>query len=550
MENLREIRVEELKGAVVQIKAASLALRGLEAVLQSVADGVREAFAVKGYQDYLQTVRRFGKELANELLVLQMAFGKMKVAIAQAVSPIAQVFVPLINQAIFAVIRFAGYVRQLLTALFSGLGLISGTQAAADAQWDLASATTAAGSAAKRSLMAFDQLNRLNGSSGGGSGGISFGQPEPLKIAPGIQKLVDKILKLLEPLKNIDFEPMKKAFATLWEALEKLFISLAPVLEWLWYEILVPFITWLAEEFVPAFIDGLAAAVELAATSLGPLLEGLQQLWDTLEPMVEYIGTAVIDILNGLADKFRATSESIENDGSQITGVFQNVGTWATNLWQIVKPVLDLLRGGFSQTFSEAGTAAANGTGSVQGSLQNLSTYLSGGFSSSWQGGWTGVKNTLKNVVNGIISLINNLLCSVTSGLNKVVGAANSLAFTVPSWVPGIGGKKFGLNLSYLTAPSIPYLAQGAVLPANKPFLAMVGDQRHGTNVEAPLATIQEAVAQVMADATDANLQGHAQTVAVLQRILEAVLGISIGDDTIAAAVQRHDHRMALMRGY
>ena len=45
----------------------------------------------------------------------------------------------------------------------------------------------------------------------------------------------------------------------------------------------------------------------------------------------------------------------------------------------------------------------------------------------------------------------------------------------------------------------IPKLAQGAVLPANKPFLAMVGDQKHGTNVEAPLATIQEALANVLA---------------------------------------------------
>lgn len=47
--------------------------------------------------------------------------------------------------------------------------------------------------------------------------------------------------------------------------------------------------------------------------------------------------------------------------------------------------------------------------------------------------------------------------------------------------------------------PSIPRLAQGAVLPANKPFLAMVGEQRHGTNVEAPLGTIKQALAEVLA---------------------------------------------------
>ena len=50
-----------------------------------------------------------------------------------------------------------------------------------------------------------------------------------------------------------------------------------------------------------------------------------------------------------------------------------------------------------------------------------------------------------------------------------------------------------------LKLPQIPMLAQGAVLPANKPFLAMVGDQKNGTNVEAPLETIKQALAEVMA---------------------------------------------------
>ena len=48
-------------------------------------------------------------------------------------------------------------------------------------------------------------------------------------------------------------------------------------------------------------------------------------------------------------------------------------------------------------------------------------------------------------------------------------------------------------------APQIPYLAQGAVIPANREFLAVLGDQKHGTNVEAPLETIKQALAEVMA---------------------------------------------------
>jgi hypothetical protein len=77
----------------------------------------------------------------------------------------------------------------------------------------------------------------------------------------------------------------------------------------------------------------------------------------------------------------------------------------------------------------------------------------------------------------------------------------------------------------------------------------MVGDQRHGTNIEAPLATIQEAVALVMEDQTQAILAGFNTSVAVQREILEAVLGIHIGDETIAAAIDRSRTRQAVMKG-
>ena len=79
--------------------------------------------------------------------------------------------------------------------------------------------------------------------------------------------------------------------------------------------------------------------------------------------------------------------------------------------------------------------------------------------------------------------------------------------------------------------------------------MAMLGDQRHGTNIEAPLSTIQEAVALVMEDYAAANLAGHEATVAVLRDILEAVLGIEIGDDVLGKAANRYNARLATMRG-
>ena len=157
--------------------------------------------------------------------------------------------------------------------------------------------------------------------------------------------------------------------------------------------------------------------------------------------------------------------------------------------------------------------------------------------------------NGLKGGVNGIIGFINGLISGLIKGINSIINVINKLQFDVPDWIPGLGGKTFGFNLKTITAPQIPYLAKGAVLPANKPFLAMVGDQRHGTNIEAPLSTIQEAMAATMQDYIAGNMAGHEATVGVLREILEAVLGIQIGDADIARAAERYRRKMAVVHG-
>ena len=96
-------------------------------------------------------------------------------------------------------------------------------------------------------------------------------------------------------------------------------------------------------------------------------------------------------------------------------------------------------------------------------------------FTATWWG------NLGKNAINGLIRWIVN-------GLNKLVDKINSFGFNLPDV---LGGGRVGFNIPKL---QIPQLAKGAVLPPNKPFLAMVGDQKSGTNVEAPLDTIVEAV--------------------------------------------------------
>lgn len=112
---------------------------------------------------------------------------------------------------------------------------------------------------------------------------------------------------------------------------------------------------------------------------------------------------------------------------------------------------------------------------------------------SYWQDKFSTIADALvqkiKDGVNTGIALFNRFISWINGKMRLSWGDFSVLGEKV------INAGSFQL----LTLPQIPMLAQGAVLPANKPFLAMVGDQKNGTNVEAPLETIKQALAEVMA---------------------------------------------------
>ena len=145
----------------------------------------------------------------------------------------------------------------------------------------------------------------------------------------------------------------------------------------------------------------------------------------------------------------------------------------------------------------------------------------------------------VKDMVNGIIGLVNMLIDAINSLFHI---RFNGLTIGGVEVIPKI-------NTKLLTIPKIPMLAQGAVIPPNREFMAILGDQRHGTNIEAPLSTIQEAVAAVMSEYEASNLAGHEATVETLRQILLAVLGIEIGDTTIGQAANRYNEELAIVRG-
>jgi len=112
-----------------------------------------------------------------------------------------------------------------------------------------------------------------------------------------------------------------------------------------------------------------------------------------------------------------------------------------------------------------------------------------------WEIAFEGIKEFVKGIINSIIGFLNGMIAGLVAGINVAIRALNKLSVSFPDWFPGgLGGKSFGINITELTAPTIPLLAAGAVIPPNAPFAAILGDQRSGTNIEAPESLLREII--------------------------------------------------------
>lgn len=109
---------------------------------------------------------------------------------------------------------------------------------------------------------------------------------------------------------------------------------------------------------------------------------------------------------------------------------------------------------------------------------------------------FNGIWGAIKTVINTILGGIEGMTNGIIKGINFAINAVNKLSFDVPDWVPVIGGKSVGFNLKNISEVKIPRLAQGAVIPPNREFLAVLGDQKSGRNIEAPEGLIRQVMAE------------------------------------------------------
>lgn len=406
-----------------------------------------------------------------------------------------------LNQMMSVLLRFADAFSKVTEALFgkqtlsTAQGAESSISGVAGATDDYADATANAKKQQDKFLAGLDEITTLNEKNDTPSAPSAIGGMDmeihtfsgeiggDVTISPALQKVIDKLKEFTGGLKEIDLSPLKQSLNNLWKALEPFAEPIAQGLEWLWNTVLLPMARWTIEDYLPNFLNALSGALRV----LNPLLEIFIPLWEWLyewfwEPMLQDIGDDLIEVLKSLG---------IHLD---------NLGGWIDEHKPELEKILKIVSGIFTAIFI-GWLKSENPLLQTIGSFSTLSKTV-GGARKEIEKAFNKLSNVAKPAINGLLDNLERGINCIINGLNKLIISFNRLSFDVPDWVPGIGGKKFGLNIREIQSVHIPRLATGAVIPPNAEFAAILGDQKHGRNLEAPEGLIR----QIVKEESGANL--------------------------------------------
>lgn len=531
------------------LSQVSGALGGFEKVCGNLKSAITKSFSV-------EAVLEFGKECTKAALLAeggesaisknigQIAkhFDELKVAIGRIILPVINAVIPVVDWCMTKLTKLANTISSVVRGAFKLTSdrtseIADSAISASSAENVLKESITKTASAIKRSVASFDELNRLQANSSGFAAttvpvvvesNISDTAASFSQACGQISQKCDELNGPLGRLKGA-FEDVCSGFQTSWEnhggnilaGVEGFKTGIEGNFSYLYDNVISPLCTKWGNDFDWLWGEHMKPLWDNIAESAGNIIENLLKLWN--------------EVVQPLVDKI------VENWAPVVTGAIRGISDYFELRFALGSDLLNI----FVQD--------------LDGLIQFITGVFTGdwdmaceGLSKAWNGTWNTISSSCKSCLNKAIQSINTMMLEMVRGLNRLIKKINKLSISLPNWsiFGDAAGKSWSLNVQEMALPPmIPMLAQGAVLPANKPFLAMVGDQKHGTNVEAPLSTIQEAVALVMGDQMDAMMAGFNATVEVQREILQAVLGIQIGDEVIGRAAGRYAGTLARARG-
>ena len=462
------------------------------------------AAALRALKNLLGKAIEQNKEAAS-------AVAQLKGALLALAQPIIEVLLPVFTALVNILAKIVTAVAKLVSLLFGKS--FSQTKQNAKALNEQAGAIEDVGSAAKETskylagLTGFDELEVMNEGESAQSVGGGIGTGE---IAPDFSKLdadvsifdnlLSRLQKIWQDIKNI-FLDLKnivvRFFTGDWGGMMKSINDLFWHIQYLISDILL-----LIHDGFGDAIDWIIKKLHLTGTPIGNALEGFKGIVQgAIEFIVAFINLNLDGVLGSIENMLKGVQNLLYGIIDFAQNGIDNLLDWLDEktggkLHDTIELIKSLFDGCFSFIKDVAGAAFAG----LKDMLNGIITMLNGVFSGNWKQAWEGLMQFVKGIATTIAGIFASALNVIIRALNWMIRQINKISITIPDWVPGIGGRTYGPNFPTISEISIPHLAQGAVIPPNREFLAVLGDQKSGTNIEAPLDTIQQAAAQAFAE--------------------------------------------------
>ena len=425
----------------------------------------------------------YTKTFAGQIQQLKFNFSQMTVAIGKVVTPLVQLFIPVINTAITAITRLFEKIQVILGVFGLKMPNVISKASNSIAGVGESSKTAAkdAVSSAKKMNKAFSGLDEIHtlssskntdsSSNSGGSSSVSKNlmfNNENDAISESISGITDKIMKYINPLKSINFNNLITAFNNLKKALKPYTKRLFSGLEWLYFNILVPLTKWTINDFLPSFINALAGALNFLNPIINGIKEPLIRLWNNfLQPIASWTGGVIVDVLNAIGSALNWISQNeiatviLEHVGNLLgntltIGIKMLFGPlnmlisiitllkkgWdalketSVNVWNVIKDtwntvanwfntnVLDPLKVSFNSTFISLIKNAKDAWEGIKNVFSSTARY----FKDTFQNAWEKVKQVFSSggkvfdgIKDGIVTAFKTIVNALISGINKVV---------------------------------------------------------------------------------------------------------------------------------
>lgn len=257
-------------------------------------------------------------------------------------------------------------------------------------------------------------------------------------------------------------------------------------LQQIWNNVLVPLINWILQNVIPLLAPVVKWLGDAAIDLLGAAVEMANGILDMLGGLIDFL----VGVFTGDWKKAFSGAGQIAHGFADMCGaVIEWIGDY------ILTPFMSLVKKLFSvdwvKYFGVAGIAPqvlCDLIKSIFKTMKNvfigIMNFIKYAFTGDWRNAWQSVKNIFSSIMSGIGDVVRAPINGIISMVNQAIGAINNL----------IRGVNRIPHVNIPTIGRIPHLASGAVIPPNQEFLAMLGDQKSGNNIEAPEGLIRKIV--------------------------------------------------------